>query len=125
MNLKNWKGIYEYICLDRALVLCKKNLPGRGLTKFEKHCRRDMSPDLFTLKTAMTFAATSGNIHCSTCFYSERRLNCLDSVGTVYAIRRGAARDRKDPLRRSAPANHITVGTENAAPRRTRFCDVM
>jgi len=34
---KNWKGIYEYICWDRALVLLKKNLPGRGLTKFKKH----------------------------------------------------------------------------------------
>jgi len=37
MNLKKWKGIYEYICWDRALVLWKKNLPSRGLTKFEKH----------------------------------------------------------------------------------------
>jgi len=38
MNLKKWKGIYEEICWDRALVLRKKNLPGRGLTKVEKHC---------------------------------------------------------------------------------------
>jgi len=29
----------EAICWDRALVLWKKNLPGRGLTKVEKHCR--------------------------------------------------------------------------------------
>jgi len=35
---KNWKGIYEKICRDRALVLWKKNLPGRGLTKIEKCC---------------------------------------------------------------------------------------
>jgi len=28
-------------------------------------------------------------------------------------------------MRRSTPANHIIVGIENAAPRRTRFCDVM
>jgi len=34
---KNWKGIYELICCDRALLLWKKNLPGRGLTKVEKH----------------------------------------------------------------------------------------
>ena len=26
------------MCWDRALVLWKKNLPGRGLTKVEKHC---------------------------------------------------------------------------------------
>jgi len=41
MNLKkNWKGIYKEIYWDRALVLWKKkkkNLPGRGLTKVEKH----------------------------------------------------------------------------------------
>jgi len=36
-ELKKWKGIYEEICLDRALVLWKKNLQGRGLTKVEKH----------------------------------------------------------------------------------------
>ena len=41
MNLKkNWNGIYEYICWDRALVVWKKNLPGRGLTKIEKNCFR-------------------------------------------------------------------------------------
>jgi hypothetical protein len=34
---KKWKGIYEKICCDRALVLEKNNLPGRGLTKVEKH----------------------------------------------------------------------------------------
>ena len=34
---KNWKGICEQICWDRALVFWKKNLPGRGLTKVEKH----------------------------------------------------------------------------------------
>ena len=33
---KKRKGIYEQICWDRALVLWKKNLPGRGLTKAEK-----------------------------------------------------------------------------------------
>ena len=38
LTKKNWKGIYEQICWDRALVLWKKNLPGRGLTKVEKHC---------------------------------------------------------------------------------------
>jgi len=37
MNLKKWKGIYEKICWERVLVLRKKNLPGRGLTKVEKH----------------------------------------------------------------------------------------
>jgi len=37
---KKWKDIYEQICWDRALVLLKKNLPGRGLTKGEKHCFR-------------------------------------------------------------------------------------
>jgi len=30
---KNWEGIYEQICWDRALVLWKRNLPGRGLIK--------------------------------------------------------------------------------------------
>jgi len=40
MNLKKWKGIYESICWDRALVLWKKDLPYRGLTKFEKHWSR-------------------------------------------------------------------------------------
>jgi len=40
MNLKKWKGIYEWIWWDRTLLLWKKNLRGRGLTKFEKHwCR--------------------------------------------------------------------------------------
>jgi predicted phosphoadenosine phosphosulfate sulfurtransferase len=39
MNLKrNWKGTDEEVCWDRALVLWKKNLLDRGLTKFEKHC---------------------------------------------------------------------------------------
>jgi hypothetical protein len=44
MNLKKWKGIYEYICWDGVPVLLKKKLPGlvlnllgRGLTKVEKH----------------------------------------------------------------------------------------
>jgi len=32
------KYFYEYICWNRALVLCKKNLSGRGLTKVVKHC---------------------------------------------------------------------------------------
>jgi len=46
-ELKKWKGIYEYICWDRALVLWKKNLPDRGLTKVEKHCSR-VQPDSIT-----------------------------------------------------------------------------
>ena len=37
---KKWKGTDEYICWDRALVLWKRNLPGRGLTKVEKHWHR-------------------------------------------------------------------------------------
>jgi hypothetical protein len=37
---KNGKRIYELICWNRALVLWKKNLPGRCLTKNEKHCFR-------------------------------------------------------------------------------------
>jgi hypothetical protein len=37
MNLKKWKGIYEYICWAPGPRLIKKNLPGRGLTKVEKH----------------------------------------------------------------------------------------
>jgi len=37
LKKKNWKGIYEYICWDRALVLWKKNLLSRVLTKVEKH----------------------------------------------------------------------------------------
>ena len=47
MNLKKWKDIYEWICWDRALVLWKRNLPGRGLTKagntaldYATNCRR-------------------------------------------------------------------------------------
>lgn len=51
-----------------------------------------MLPDLFTLKTAKAFAAKSGNIHFSTRSYPERRLNSLDSVGTVYAILRETGR---------------------------------
>jgi hypothetical protein len=39
-KLKKMEGYYEYICWDRALVLWKKNLKGRGLTKVEKHCFR-------------------------------------------------------------------------------------
>jgi len=35
---KNWKGTDELICWDRALVLWKKNLLGRGLTKVDEHC---------------------------------------------------------------------------------------
>ena len=31
------KGTDELICWDRALVMWKKNLPGRVVTKFEKH----------------------------------------------------------------------------------------
>ena len=39
MNFKNnWEGTDEEIWWDRALVLWKKNLPGRGLTMVEKHC---------------------------------------------------------------------------------------
>ena len=37
---KNLKGIYKQICWDWVLVLWKKNLPGRGLTKVEKHWSR-------------------------------------------------------------------------------------
>ena len=40
MNLKKWKGIYVYFCWDWALVFWEINLPGRGLTKVEKHCFR-------------------------------------------------------------------------------------
>jgi len=43
INLKKWKGIYEKIFWDQALVLWKKNLPGRGLTKFEKHSSRSVA----------------------------------------------------------------------------------
>jgi hypothetical protein len=41
---KNWKGLYEYIYWDWALVLWKKNLRDRGLTKVDKHCseRQDL-----------------------------------------------------------------------------------
>ena len=35
---KNWKDTDEQICWDRALVLWKKNLPGRVPAKVEKHC---------------------------------------------------------------------------------------
>jgi hypothetical protein len=35
---KNLERYLRVICSDRALVLWKKNLPGRGLTKVEKHC---------------------------------------------------------------------------------------
>jgi len=35
-ELKKWKGIYEKIGWDRAFVLWKKNLPGRGLTKIDR-----------------------------------------------------------------------------------------
>ena len=48
MNLKNWKSIYEYISWDGVLVFWKKNLPGRGLTKFEKHCTRYINTALHT-----------------------------------------------------------------------------
>ena len=50
MNLKKWKVIYEQICWDRALVLLKKNLPGRGHTKVEKYCIRvptDLIPNIW------------------------------------------------------------------------------
>ena len=36
-ELKKWKGIYEKIFWNPALVLWKKNLPGRGLSKTEKN----------------------------------------------------------------------------------------
>jgi len=39
---KNCKGIYGQICWEGALVLYKKNLPGRGLTKIEKHRTRGL-----------------------------------------------------------------------------------
>ena len=34
------KVLDESICSDRALVLWKKNLPVRGLTKVEEHCTK-------------------------------------------------------------------------------------
>jgi len=37
---KYWKGTDEHIYRERAFVLRKKNLPGRGLTKVEKHWSR-------------------------------------------------------------------------------------
>jgi len=52
MNLKkkNWKSTDEKICWDRALVLWKKTLPGRGLTKVNKHCTRGFTfPTLYIL----------------------------------------------------------------------------
>lgn len=39
-------------------------------TYFSVKQRRGMLPDSFTLKTAKTSAATSGNIHCCTRSYS-------------------------------------------------------
>jgi len=39
-NLKKFERYFEEICWDRALVLWKKNLPGCGLTKVEKHWSR-------------------------------------------------------------------------------------
>jgi len=50
-ELKKWKGIYEYICWDRALVLWKKNLPGRGPTKVEKHCSNPVFLFLYPVLT--------------------------------------------------------------------------
>jgi hypothetical protein len=38
LKKNNWEGTDEEICWDWALALWKKNLPGRGLTKVEKHC---------------------------------------------------------------------------------------
>jgi len=40
MNLKKWKGILRVNLLGPGPRLIKKNLPGRGLTKVEKHCLR-------------------------------------------------------------------------------------
>jgi len=58
MNLKKWKGIYEQICWDRALVLTKKNLPGRGLTKVEKHWfRLLMGVTLIKITKSVQFVA--------------------------------------------------------------------
>jgi len=37
MNLKKLERYLRINFWDRALVLWKKNLPGRGLTKVEKH----------------------------------------------------------------------------------------
>ena len=51
LKKKIWKGIYVKICWDRALVLWKKNLPGRGLTKFEKHWSVAFPLDLGNLFT--------------------------------------------------------------------------
>jgi len=39
---KKWEVIYKQIRWDRALVLQKKDLPGRGLTKVEKHWFREL-----------------------------------------------------------------------------------
>jgi len=54
MNLTKWKGIYECICWDRALVSWKKNLPGRGLTKVQKHWSNWSSPS-FSSTTFQNF----------------------------------------------------------------------
>jgi len=42
---KNWKGTDDLICWDRALVLWKKNLAGRGLTKVEKQWSRPFTEE--------------------------------------------------------------------------------
>ena len=40
MNLKKFERYLRENLLGPGLRLIKKNLPGRGLTKVEKHCHR-------------------------------------------------------------------------------------
>jgi len=63
MNFKqNWKGIYEqFFWGDRALVLRKNNLPGRGLTKVDKHWCRGLLLLLITLISTYTLGKTPLN----------------------------------------------------------------
>ena len=75
---KNWRGTAERIYLDRALVLWKKNLPGGGLTKVEKHwCRVRPQTDIYLeLHPGRCKETTTYRDRKKSMKYWKRNLNC-------------------------------------------------
>jgi len=73
--------VVEAICWDRALVLWKKNLQGRGLTKIEKHCCRENDTKLNNIHTVSS-STQFCSIRCSWTLrvIEERKRDIEDGV---------------------------------------------
>jgi len=63
MNLKKLEKYLRVNLLGPGPRLIKKNLPGRGLTKVEKHCYRRLAFDLTSSPVCATWTTSDGHLH--------------------------------------------------------------